>query len=283
MKEDKFEAEDIYLLLKERFSDSRQWLCAREVSNTTGGGLRRLDFVAANCYHGEGLGIHAFEVKISKSDLRRELTEPDKHNLFFDDIDYYSIVAPDYVLDKEYCALIPKQWGIYKAFSGHGIAPNYLKAFRKPLALHDERNRTIKRGFAFSLIRAMGTNAAFKDQIRLNEMLKASYQEGFTKGKCSTTNGTDYEKLYEEMRNKFSKCMDLLRFFGMSYYSIGTENSDEEAKRIKNEIEENRKIANAIRRLNYRAEELHRVVDEYDQVVKPIIGTLSNADSTILP
>ena len=280
MKDDKFEAEDIYLLLKERFSDSRQWLCASEVSNTTGGGARRLDYVAANCYPSEGFGIHAFEVKISKSDLRRELATPDKHNLFFDDIDYYSIVAPDYVLDKEYCALVPKNWGIYKAYSGHGIGPNTLKAYRKPLALHDERDRKIRRGFAFSMIRAMGTCAAFKDKIKLNDMLRASFQDGYAKGKCEATHGVDYEKLYNEMREKFTKCMDICRMFGMSYYSMSSGEAKEEAERLQKENETNKTIADAVRRLKYRADELKRVSNEYEQVVAPVIGTLAETSQS---
>ena len=275
MKEDKFEAEDIYLLLKERFSDSRQWLCASEVSNTTGGGSRRLDYVAANCYPSEGFGIHAFEVKISKSDLRRELTTPDKHNLFFEDIDYYSIVAPDYVLDKEYCEIVPKNWGIYKAYSGHGLGPNTLKAYRKPLALHDERDRKIRRGFAFSMIRAMGTCAAFKDRNKLNEMLRASFQEGVVKGRCNAA-GVDYEKLYKEVNEKFIKCMDILRIFGMSYYGMSSGGAKEEAERLQKENETNKKIANAVRRLKYRADELKEVSNEYERVVAPVIGTLSD-------
>lgn len=107
-------AQDIYKLLKKRYDDERQWLCAGEVSNSTGyNACRRLDFVAVNCYESKGYGIHAFEIKISKSDLRRELEDPTKHNIFFEELDTYSIIAPDYVLDAEYKSLIQPKWGIY--------------------------------------------------------------------------------------------------------------------------------------------------------------------------
>lgn len=198
MKDGKFEASDIYSLLLKRFGDARQWLCAGEVGDKTGFQTRRLDFVAVNCYESQGFGIHAFEVKISKSDLRRELTDPSKHNIFFDDIDTYSIVAPDYVLDAEYCALIPKNWGIYKAFAAEGEnAENTLKVVRKPINLHDEKNRTIRRAFAFGLIRALQSGMAERNALgmRLYEEYKRGWQEGEKHAKSTTFN---YEKKYCE-------------------------------------------------------------------------------------
>ena len=275
MKDGKFQAEDIYLLLAERFSDRRQWLCAREVANTTGGGDRRLDFVACNCYFSEGFGIHAFEVKISKSDLRRELMDPDKHNTFFADVDYYSIVAPDYVLGKEYCALIPKQWGIYRATSGKGLAPNSLKVLRKPLALHDERYRTIRRGFAFSLIRAMGDIAARQDQGRLNEMLKASFDAGFSKGKANSY-GVDYENLYHEAREKYGASLRALSILGINYWN-GNDGVVEKAREIQKKNTENANVAMAIRSLGYSAEQMKSAIKNYEKVIAPILETAQKA------
>jgi len=204
MKDGKFEAGDIYALLLNRFGDSRQWLCAGEVGDKTGFQSRRLDFVAVNCYESQGLGIHAFEIKISKSDLRRELTDPSKHNIFFDDIDTYSIVAPDYVLDAEYCSIIPKNWGIYRATAAGPIGgENTLKVVRKPLNLHDERNRTLRRSFAFGLIRSLQSGMAERNALgsRLHEEYKRGWSEGEKHAKYCAH---DYEKRYceEIARNK---------------------------------------------------------------------------------
>lgn len=181
MKDGKFTAGDIYALLLKRFSDEREWLCAGEVGNTTGGGLRRLDFVAVNCYASKGFGIHAFEIKISKSDLRRELTDPSKHNIFFANIDTYSIVAPDYVLDAEYIALAPKNWGVYQAKAAGPLGgENTLRVVRKPLALHDEHDRGINRGFAFELIRSM--RGAMAERRAFVEQNYNEYRRGFIDG-----------------------------------------------------------------------------------------------------
>ena len=224
MKNGKFEAEDIYLLLYERFEDGRQWVCAREVGEGTGGWCRRLDFVAANCYASEWFGVHAFEVKVSKSDLRRELTEPDKHNVFFDSVDTYSIVAPDYVLDKEYVALIPPKWGIYKAIAGSGLVKNSLKVVRKPLALHDERDRMLRRSFAFGMIRSMSGSMARLDKTR--EQIRAAYEKGLAEGERRNF-GTNWKKYYEECRGKLERAHEMIRLLGCSYYDIPGQNAPE--------------------------------------------------------
>ena len=273
MKDGKFEAEDIYLLLHERFSDRNQWLCAREVGNCTGGGRRRLDFVAANCYYSEGFGIHAFEVKISKSDLRRELTTPDKHNLFFSEINYYSIVAPDYVLDNEYCALVPKNWGIYRAIDGKGLKPNSLKVYRKPLSLHDERERSLSRGFAFELMRCMRSNGEFSDSKQKEEMLRAEHDRGFQEGRQSVIGcGQDYDKLYNEQRTRLIDALDAMRILGIDSYSLVYKANQykESAKKVAEDNETNEKIVSKIKGYGWDSNSIHKLIDTLDETIEPL-------------
>lgn len=198
-------AGDIYKLLMSKFSDERQWLCAGEVSNSTGGGLRRLDFVAVNCYESNGYGIHAFEIKISKSDLRRELEDPSKHNIFFDWVDTYSICAPDYVLDAEYKSLIPPRWGIYTLStrivkdeeSGQTKEERYLKTVRKPLNLHDDKDLEIKRSFAMALLRAIRNQNA--QRFYLEDIMKKEYERGLSDAVCGNTHELErYKRMYSE-------------------------------------------------------------------------------------
>lgn len=279
MKDGKFEAEDIYALLYRRFSDDRQWLCATEVGNTTGGGKRRLDFVAANCYAGEGFGIHAFEVKISKSDLRNELFDPSKHNIFFPEIDYYSIVAPDYVLDAEYCALVPKNWGIYRAIAGVEDKKTMLKVFRKPIALHDEHSRTISRAFAFELIRCMKYNGQFHGEDEKAAQLRAEYDRGVADGRWAACHGTDYKKLYEEQKDKLLDAMGALQILHLDPYRYGWKKGNLVNAAIKKEeeLQEERKIADAVKCLNWDKERMHRLVKEFDEMIDPFINARTDA------
>ena len=200
MKDGKFTAGDIYSLLYDRYKDGREWFCAREVGDQTGWQSRRLDFVACNCYASKGQGVYAFEVKISKSDLRNELFDPSKHNIFFDNIDFFSLAAPDYVLDAEYTALIPKNWGIVKAVAGKSEGePNKLVTVRKPLALHDEKRRTMDKEFVMAMLRRLRDDPS--NEGTEAEMRLAQYQKGYEDGKrwCDRT---DYEKLWRETQEK---------------------------------------------------------------------------------
>lgn len=80
-------ADDIRAALRTKYHDSRQYAIAEEVGLTTGFSHRRLDMMALDCYNSNGFRIDGFEIKVSTSDLRRELEDPEKHVAFFDVID----------------------------------------------------------------------------------------------------------------------------------------------------------------------------------------------------
>ena len=143
---------DVRALLHEKFSDTRRYAYAEEVGNDTGAGQRRrLDMVVVDCYRSNGYAIEGIEIKISKSDLRRELQDAAKHNIFFENLDYYSLAAPTSVVDKD---LVPKHWGLYLI----DVAENgsmSMRTYRKPLSLHDAFIGDVDKGFIACLLRAM--------------------------------------------------------------------------------------------------------------------------------
>ena len=147
-------ADSICGLLRGRFK-AGQCVCASEVGARTGGWQRHVDFMAFHCWDSDNYMIEAFEIKISKSDLKRELEDPSKHNVFFDDIDMFWIVAPDFVLDN--LDIIPPKWGVMKVYYLETEGKLALNAVRKPIALHDEqmRKRMLNRPFAASMCRAI--------------------------------------------------------------------------------------------------------------------------------
>lgn len=274
MKDGKFTAGDIYALLLKRHSDASQWLCAGEVGNSTGGGRRRLDFVAANCYSSECFAIHAFEIKISKSDLRRELTDPTKHNIFFDDIDTYSIVAPDYVLDAEYIALIPKKWGIYQAKAANPLGgENTLRVVRKPLALHDERHRTIDRAFAFEMMRSMRGGMAER-----NALLTANYEE-YKRGYLE---GERYTKRELERANgriaTLCKEQTLLRNFASK---VGVWRIDEEnIKKTIAKIDVALAMSDALDKYKWDFDSLRRKIDDCEEWFRAVKAAAGDSASS---
>ncbi len=161
---EKITADDILHLLSNRYGDTRQYVCAAEVGCATGWANRHVDFMAIHCFESEKFLIEAFEIKISKADLKRELEDPSKHNVFFDDIDTFWIVAPEGVLDN--LDILPAKWGVMKVYrsSDGEIA---LRVARKPVALNDDKDhwRKLSRSFAASMCRAINAQSLTKKQL----------------------------------------------------------------------------------------------------------------------
>lgn len=55
-----------------------QWCFAREVPLATGGAQRRMDAVAINCWRSKSYTVRGYEVKVSRADFRKELSQPHK-------------------------------------------------------------------------------------------------------------------------------------------------------------------------------------------------------------
>ena len=163
---------DVRNALMRRFSDSRRYAIAEEVGITTGGGCRRLDMIVMDCYWSNNFRIDGFEIKISTSDLRRELEDPDKHTIFFDVLDYYTLACPAAVVNP-LIDIVPKKWGIL-IINEDGTT----RYKRKPLALFDDKmpDRKISRGFVASITRAIqGRQPAAEE---LSERYEAGIKEG---------------------------------------------------------------------------------------------------------
>lgn len=99
---------DIRALLRKRYAHP-EWALCFEVANATGAGARRYaDAVAMNLFPSRGLALHGFEIKISKSDFRNELLNPEKSAPVQQYCDHWWIVAPSHAVDED---MIPKTWG----------------------------------------------------------------------------------------------------------------------------------------------------------------------------
>lgn len=140
-------AENIREALYKKYSDRRRFIVAEEVGLTTGGGCRRIDMIVLDCFRSNKFRLDGFEIKVSTSDLRRELRDPNKHISYFDIIDFFTLVAPAGVVNPLYEA-IPEKWGIL--IVNEDGTTRYR---RKPLTLNDEVAKTVPRGFFASLVR----------------------------------------------------------------------------------------------------------------------------------
>ena len=165
-------AGDVRKALRARYNDHRRYAIAEEVGLTTGFSHRRLDMMVLDCYNSNGFRIDGFEIKISTSDLRRELEDPEKHIAFFDVIDYYTIAAPAGVTEP-LMDIIPKRWGIL--IINEDGSTRYK---RKPLALEDKKaDGAVPRGFFASIVRSIQSLQPSEQELR------AEYERGLQEGK----------------------------------------------------------------------------------------------------
>ena len=174
-------ADDIRAALRTKYHDSRQYAIAEEVGLTTGFSHRRLDMMVMNCYDSNGFRIDGFEIKISTSDLRRELEDPEKHVAFFDVIDYYTLAVPAGVADP-LMDIIPKKWGIL-IVNEDGTT----RFKRKPLALEDRKaDKAVPRGFLASITRAIQSREPAEQELR------KEYERGKAEGKSEAERHRGY-------------------------------------------------------------------------------------------
>ena len=202
----KITAKDILALLRQKYLDSREWVVASEVQRTTGWSDRRYDFVAMNCWNSNFYKIEIVEIKVSKSDLRHELEEAEKHTVIFDEIDYYSLAAPAEIIDMR---IIPPKWGVYAYQYGK------LVAKRKPLALHDEPRTTLSRAFAASFMRAAA--AQNMERTLLADDKKKSFDEGYARCKIDVGQMADSWENYRRIQDenlRLSQTLGKLGIFG---------------------------------------------------------------------
>lgn len=113
-------AKDIKEALKQRYFQPEYELMF-EVEGDHG---RRADAIAMCMWPSRRNHIFGFEIKISKSDLKRELNKCAKAESCENHCNYWMLVVPDGIIDDK--MIIPENWGIILFKSGK------LKILRKP-------------------------------------------------------------------------------------------------------------------------------------------------------
>ncbi len=120
--------------LRKRYP-SPAWALLQHVRNQTGfkkATVRTADAMALSLYPSNGICLHGFEIKVSASDLRKELTDPTKAAEFSEYCDYWWIVLGDESLMKG--VEIPETWGILASKgTGLGVVRQAPKLSAKPM------------------------------------------------------------------------------------------------------------------------------------------------------
>lgn len=108
---------DIERLLSIRYS-SPAYAFFTQVRNQTGfsntkDGVRSADGLALSLYPSRGLNLHGFEIKVYKSDWKKELKSPEKADAIGRYCHYWWMVAPAGLIDSQE---LPDNWGLLEAY-----------------------------------------------------------------------------------------------------------------------------------------------------------------------
>lgn len=105
---------DLYKLIEAAHAPP-EWACFPEVSNATGGrARRRADAIAMSLWPSRGLIIRGFEIKQSRSDLKRESKDPEKAETVARFCDEWWFVTPEGLVN-DIETEIPPRWGLMEA------------------------------------------------------------------------------------------------------------------------------------------------------------------------
>lgn len=157
------------------WADKRKgdWVTMTEVRDATGFTHQRnryADAVAIQCWPSAGLELHGFEIKVSRSDLISELTDPEKAQAIKQYCDRWWLVIPSSTLLRD--GELPTDWGL---LISHG---KHLKVSKAAPPLKPE---PMPRAFLASLLRsAKGGNVADK---ALREAVDAAERRGCERGR----------------------------------------------------------------------------------------------------
>lgn len=155
-----------------------EWAVFSEVSDATGGrASRRADALALNLWPSRGLEIRGFEIKISRSDLKRELNDPSKADAIGKYCHTWCLATPIGLIKES--DPVPSTWGIFEADSGSGVFK------RMPTTRPADEVKVPTRLFVAAIVRAAHAEIASVrsggDWVRsasIQEEIDKAYQRG---------------------------------------------------------------------------------------------------------
>lgn len=142
-------ASTIASALRKRYGSGNATAIGFEVAAGTGAHARRhMDAVVMELWPSRGLTLHAIEIKVSKSDLKRELRDGQKAEEIAQYCDFMSIAAP---LGMVKVSDLPSAWGLIEMDRAEN-----LRTTREP---KKTKSRAVDRSFMAAMIRAAGKPA----------------------------------------------------------------------------------------------------------------------------
>lgn len=147
----RIESDAIYAALRERYC-APEYALFFEVANGTGSNIRRYaDAMAMSLFPSRGLTMHGFEVKVSRSDWKRELDNPHKaEEGNFKYCDHWWIVTPPGIVQP---GQLPPTWGHLELQSVGDLERGPSHKLRQKVAAPKLEARPMSRSFIAAFLR----------------------------------------------------------------------------------------------------------------------------------
>lgn len=151
-----------------------EWAYLEHVRDAAGFSAQRtIDALALHLWPSRGHELHAFEVKVSRSDWRRELAAPEKADGWCAVVDRFWVVAPRGVVPPEE---IPATWGLLET-RGSGLSATVPAPLLRPKADRPLTDRSL----LACMLRAAGAGLAKTPE---QQAIDAAEQRGREAGKA---------------------------------------------------------------------------------------------------
>lgn len=179
-----------------------------EVGNSTGFDTKRhIDAIAMNLWPSRGLAIHGIEMKISRSDWQRELSNPAKAEEIHQHCDFWWLAAAHGVVKD--INEIPPGWGFLEIAPVAATLladdkPPRLKLKRQAARL--ERAQAVDRGFVAAILRARERYDSAEVTARAEKIADRRVEAAIERDRQHrTADKTDAEKLLALLHASISK------------------------------------------------------------------------------
>ena len=155
-------------------------------NGTSGNKTRTADAFAMGCWRSVGVELQGFEIKVSRSDWRREIQKPEKSAAFAPYVHRWWIAAPKGVVE---LTEMPAEWGLMTT-TGSALTVQKAASRLAPLDLPHTLLASILRRWA-------ETDEAAKEQQR---RVREAYEQGVDDGKARNNHTSEH----------MQQCMDKL-------------------------------------------------------------------------
>jgi hypothetical protein len=183
--------DDVMDALRKRYPADR-YAFLPQVPDKTGQARRIADLIVMGLWKSRGLLLEGFEIKVRRSDLRKELDTPEKADRIGTYCDKWWLVLGDPSLLKE-TDNIPQNWGV--------ILPQKDGKLRVHTSAAKLNPAPISRLFLASLMRQAQKNLSEEQQIR--SAREKGYHEGFEAGQGQGWRRASQEK--DRFKGKYEK------------------------------------------------------------------------------